>query len=103
MGIKPATNIFQSRMAGIFQPFENIRLNPYIDDIFHQKGENFEDYLSIPNTIFAHLEEAGRQVNLNKSKLCSKKVNFLGFELTQTGRQPTCKRIKAILKICHPS
>lgn len=83
MGIKPATKIFQSRMVGIFQPMENHRPNPYIDDIFYGKVENFEDHLSILNKIFQRLEEARMQVNLNKSELWSK-TQILGFSSHST-------------------
>jgi hypothetical protein len=38
MGIKPATDIFQSRMVGIFQPMTKNKPNPYIDDTFMDKG-----------------------------------------------------------------
>ena len=62
----------------------------------------FDEHLSILNDIFNRLEQAGMQVNLDKSKLCSKTVEFLGFELTPTGHRPTWKRIEAILKIATP-
>ena len=52
-----------------------------------------------PDEIFQWLKDAGMQVNLTKSTLCSKEVEFLGILLTQTGSQSTQKRIEAILKI----
>jgi hypothetical protein len=102
MGIKPATDIFQSRMVGIFQPMQENRPNPYIDDIFHGKGKDFDEHLTILDDILDCLEHAGMQVNLDKSDLCSTTVEFLGFSLTQTGHRPTRKRIEAILKIARP-
>ena len=42
------------------------------------------------------------QVNLAKSTLCAKEVEFLGFLLKQSGYQPTRKRVEAILKILPP-
>jgi SOS-response transcriptional repressor LexA len=42
------------------------------------------------------------QVNLAKSTLCAKEVEFLGFLLKETGYQPTKKRIEAILNIAPP-
>jgi hypothetical protein len=35
MGVKPGTDIFQSRMVGVFQPMRENRPKPYIGDIFH--------------------------------------------------------------------
>ena len=42
------------------------------------------------------------QVNLDKSNLCAKTIEFLSFLLMQTGHQPTHQQIKAILKIACP-
>ena len=102
MGIKPATDIFQSRMVGVFQPMTKNKPNPYIDDIFHGKGDDFDSHLDILSEIFTRLLEAGMQVNLAKSELCATEVEFLGFLLKQTGFQPTRKRIEAILKLLPP-
>ncbi len=102
MGIKPATDIFQSRMVGVFQPMTQNKPNPYIDDIFHGKGDDFDSHLNILSEIFTRLLEAGMQVNLEKSELCAIQVEFLGFLLKRTGFQPTRKRIEAILKLLPP-
>ena len=59
MGIKPATDIFQSRMVGIFQPMKENRPNPYIDNIFHGKGKDFDKHLTILDNILNHLKQAG--------------------------------------------
>ena len=102
MGMKPATDIFQSRMVGVFQQMRANKPNPYIDDIFHGKGKTFDEHLPILDEIFQQLKEHGMQVNLDKSELCAFEVEFLGFCLKQTGFQPTRKRIKAILKLDRP-
>jgi hypothetical protein len=102
MGIKPATDIFQSRMVGIFLSMRTNKPNPYIDDIFHGKGHDFKSHLTILDEIFQRLKDAGMQVNLTKSTLCSKEVEFLGFALKETGFQPTKKRIEASSKLLHP-
>jgi hypothetical protein len=52
MGVRPATDIFQSMMVGIFMSMEANKPNPYIDDIFHGKGSNFDSHLDILNEIF---------------------------------------------------
>jgi hypothetical protein len=93
MGIKPATDIFQSRMVGIFQPMKENRPNPYIDNIFQGKGNDLKEHLTILDEILGHLEQAGLQVNLNKSNLCAKTVEFLGFP---SHRQDTGQRANAL-------
>ena len=72
---------------------------PYIDDIFHRKGNTFEEHLAILGEISQCLLDAGMQVNLEKSTLCSKSVEFLGFSVGQKGFQPKKKRIEAIVKL----
>ena len=52
MGIRPATDIFQSIMVGIFMSMEADKPNPYLDGIFHGKGSDFDSHLSILNEIF---------------------------------------------------
>ncbi len=37
MGIKPASDIFQSRMVGVFQSMQVGRPIPYIDDVFLER------------------------------------------------------------------
>jgi hypothetical protein len=102
MGVNPATDIFQSRMVGVFQPMRENRPKPYIDDIFHGKGKTFIEHLNVLDEIFQRLEDAGMQVNLDKSELCAREVEFLGFLLKQGGFMPTRKRIEAILKLVRP-
>eukprot|EP00804_Cyclotella_cryptica_P000107 CCRYP_020514-RA/>CCRYP_020514-RA protein AED:0.13 eAED:0.09 QI:0/0/0/1/0.33/0/4/0/475 len=59
-------------------------------------------HLAILEKMFQRLKDAGMQVNFVKSTLCSKEVEFLGFLLKESGIQPTCKRIKVIIKIAPP-
>ena len=97
MGIKPATDIFQSRIVGIFQSTRQHKPHSYIDDKFHGVGGDFDKHLSILSEIFKCLMEAGMQVNLEEGKLCAKIVELFGFLPTKTGHWPTCKQIKEIL------
>jgi hypothetical protein len=99
MGIKPATDIFQSRMVGIFMSMGINKPNPYIDNIFNGKGSNFDDHRNILNEIFQRLKDAGMQVNLAKSTLCAKEVEFLGFLLKEMGYQPSKKGSKQYSKL----
>ena len=66
------------------------------------KRDRFDTHLTILNEIYQQLEDAGMQVNLDKSTLCSKEVEFLGFLIKETGYQPTQKRIELIQKNAPP-
>ena len=101
-GAKPATDIFQSRMVGMFASMRENRPYPYLDDIFYHKGKTFDECLGILEEIFDRLEKHGMQVNLEKSELMAETLTLLGFQLTRTGSRPTSKRIEAILKLGKP-
>ena len=62
MGIRPATDIFQSKMVGIFVSMEANKPNPYIDNIFHGKGNTFNEHLAILEEIFQCLLDARMQL-----------------------------------------
>ena len=50
-GVKPAKDIFQVRMVGIFASMHMNRPCPYLDDIFHYKRETFDECLQILDEI----------------------------------------------------
>ena len=102
MGVKPATDIFQSRMIQLFSSMREKKPAPYIDDIFHGKGGSFDEHLDILKEILKRLLDGGMQVNLDKSELCKQTVEFVGFQLERTGYRPTSKRVDAILRIAPP-
>lgn len=62
-----------------FQPMKEGRSKPYIDNIFHGKGNTLKDHLMILNKVFKYLLDTLVQVNLDKSTLWAVEVNFLGF------------------------
>ena len=104
MGVKPATDIFQTRMVSIFMSMNPLtKPDPYIDDILHSKGKSFCEHLNILAEILRRLVEAGMQVNGEKSDFCAIIVKFVGFCLSQTGYRPVQSRVEAILKIMAPT
>ena len=71
-------------------------------DIFHYKGETFDECLQIFDETFGRLSAMGMQINLNKSHSMAVQVELLGFILTRTGAKPTPTRIEAIIKLTPP-
>ena len=102
-GAKPTTDIFQSRMVGMFASMQGNRPYPYLDDIFHHKSNTFDECLGILTEIFERLGKHGMQVNLKKSELMAETPTLLGFELTPAESRSTFKRIEAILKLAKPN
>ena len=82
MGVIPAADIFQTWMVGSSQP---MRPDLYINIILHDKGESKKEYPIGLDVILKHWKDTNMQVNLEKSKLCTKEVEFLDFTLGQMG------------------
>ena len=56
-GAKPATDIFQSRIVGMFASMREDRPYPYLDDISRHKGKTFDECLGILLEIFKRLKD----------------------------------------------
>ncbi len=102
MGVKPATDIFQSRITGLFAPMREHAPISYLDDNLHVKGKDFTEHLSILDKVLTRIKEAKLQVNAKKSTWCATKLEFLGFMLYPDGYAPLPKRVEAILAITTP-
>ena len=101
-GIKPATDIFQGRMASLF--YDAPKPPPvYLDDILHPTKGTFGTHLVELDDTLTRLEEGGLQVNAEKSNWAAKELEFLGFWVTTEGYRPTAKRVEAILNIGQPT
>lgn len=89
MGVKPATDLFQSRIVQLFaQMKKEERPMCYIDDILHVTCGSFEEHLRILKIILRLLSEVGMQVNAKKSEWCKNEIAYLGFTITPTRYKP---------------
>jgi hypothetical protein len=102
MGVMPATDIFQSRMVSVFADMGPDKPVHFIDNILISAGKTFKEHLALLEETLTCLENAGFQVNTDKSKFFSKALTFLGFVLTPERYQPAPKHVKAILAILAP-
>ncbi len=102
MGVKPATDLFQSQMIQLYAPMKERSPICYIDDILHCAGNSLQDHLIILGKILGRLATAGLQVNADKSEWCKQEINYLGFTITPTGYKPMREQVKAILVITPP-
>ena len=65
MGIKVATDVFQSAMANLFCDLEGVIV--YIDDILVIGAGPFDEHMKIVDEVLRRLEVQGMQVNPLKS------------------------------------
>ncbi|KAL7450320.1 hypothetical protein ACHAXS_000226, partial [Conticribra weissflogii] len=103
MGVKPATDLFQSRIVQLFASMKKgEKPMCYIDDILHCMGNTYEEHLRILKIILGLLATAGLQVNPQKSEWCKKEIAYLSFTITPTGYKPMQSRVNAILAMTPP-
>ncbi len=99
MGVKPATDIFQSRIVRLFAPMQDCAPSSYLDDNLHIKGKDFIEHLSILDEVLTQIEEAKLQVNAKKSTWCANTLEFLGFVSYPDGYAPLPKSVETIIAI----
>ena len=73
----------------------------YVDDLLITSS-NWEEYCHRVEYILSKLAENNITLNLEKSKLIAKEVQFLGFNLTEQGISPSQEKVTAIQKFPHP-
>ena len=102
MGTSPASDVFQGRLQNILMSLEPRPPKVHIDDILAVFRHTFEEHLKYVDDIMTRLQEAGLQVNINKSALFQKELECLGFWLTTQGYKPLDSRVQGTLDMLPP-
>ena len=100
MGICNAPDIFQEKIAELFQGFEYVRA--YIDDVLLISKDDWKDHLEKLEKVLQKLAEAGLKVNDNKYFFGRHECEYLGFWVTRNGVSPLAKKVEAIKNIQTP-
>jgi len=102
MGIATSPDIFQHAMNTIFGDLDYVIA--YLDDILILSSEDdtFEDHLKKMDTVLSRCAKMGLKVNLYKSEIMKKELDYLGYTLTQNGIIPQAKKVEAIKRILPP-
>lgn len=74
----------------------------YMDDIL-VLGKDFQQHLNRLDTVLQALEQAGLTLNFKKCLFATRKVDFLGFTVTQEGLSPNHKKVEAIMRFPRPT
>ena len=103
MGIACASDIFQSIMMDLLGDLNYILV--YNDNILllQRQGKLEEDHLNKMELVLKQLNGIGFRVNLRKSFLMQKEVEYLGFLLTTDGLKPQLKKVEAMNRIKPPT
>ena len=82
MGVSPADEIFQRQIEYTLMevaPKPKIYFNDALAAFWHE----FKEHLQWIDEILTKFEEAGIKINLPKSALCQKALDWLGFQFTR--------------------
>ena len=76
----------------------------YIDDILiiQRESQSTSEHLIQVEEVLNRLQSAGFKANLRKSFFMQKSVEYLGYQLTDTGIGPQPKKVKAIDRVLPP-
>ena len=102
MGVSCAPSMFQSIMT---ETLRGLDVLVYIDDILiiQRESQSTSDHLIQVEEVLQRLESAGFKANLRKSFFMQKSVEYLGYQLTNTGIGPQPKKIEAMDRILPPT
>ena len=87
-------------METVVADLENVIV--YIDDLLAH-SQNFDDHLQLLDQMFLRLRAHGLKVNLEKCFFGSKKVSYLGFQLTEEGVKPGTDKLKVVAAAQPPT
>ena len=96
-----SSNSFQAKMVKIFGHLAEVIV--YIDSILLFMKYGFNKHLHLIQQVLDLIEKNNLQVNIEKTFLASKKVDYLGYTLTTKGIMPQNVKILPILRLAPPT
>ena len=100
-GLKTAPNTFQRILNTVFADYLHKWLVVYVDDTI-QWAMSDEEALA-QYSLFQRLIKVGMQLKPTKCTFFSREIEILGHRITQDGRTPITKEVKAILSMPTPT
>lgn len=100
-GLRNAPQTFQRFMHEVLRNLDHC-CYCFVDDVlvYSETPEKHEDHLRL---VLKRLSDYGIGINLEKCLFGQKKLNFLGYEVTEEGISPTAERIETILNYPKPA
>ena len=99
MGLLGCPASFQRLMEAVTEGLRNIIV--YIDDLFVHSHTHSEHRQQLED-LFTRLAQHNLKINLKKCFFGQKKVEYLGFSLTENGILPGTEKLKAVSKAAPP-
>jgi hypothetical protein len=94
MGTKNSPYIFQQKISDLREGLEDF-IQAYLDDILIITKGSYKDHIQKVAEVLKHLQAAGLQVNLPKSKIAIQELEYLGYWLTPQGIRPMSNKVES--------
>ena len=101
-GLRNAPAVFQRLMSRVFGSLQPEKVQVYIDDAIIP-SENFEEGLENLRKVFNALRYANLTLKLEKCHFFKRKVEYLGFRLTDGRISPGTKILGAVRDFPQPT
>lgn len=101
-GLVNAPAVFQSMINKALGAKRFELAIPYLDDLL-STGSSFEEGFTKLEAILELLREANLTLNLKKCFFFQSEVNYLGYEISESGLKPGSKKIQAVSEFPKPT
>ena len=91
MGLKISADVFQRELSMLFQDMPYVLV--YIDDILVITKGSYEQHLIAVKNVLKILQEAGMQLNIDKSYFAKTEVEYLGYIINREGVKPQPSKV----------
>ena len=96
----PAT--FQRLMDRVLRGLTWHQCIVYIDDVL-VFAKSFSAHLANLDLVLTRIRDAGLKLKPSKCKFADNRVDYLGFSISDKGRQPSRRKVEALLKVEPPN
>jgi len=96
MGVSNAPDVFQAKMATLFQDLEYVCA--YIYDLIVLSSSTFEDHLDKLGQVLQRLYDKGLRIK-PQSTFATDEIEYLGYTLTRDDIKPQTEKVSAVLAL----
>ena len=100
MGLKISADVFQRELSMLFQNMPYILV--CIDDILVITKRSYEQHLQAVEKVLEKLQEAGMQLNIDKSHVATVAVEYLDYIISREGIKPQPTKVQLIVDMPRP-
>ena len=100
-GVANAPATFQRMMNSLFKDELDAFVLVYLDDIL-VFSQTLEDHIRHIRTALQKMRDAKFFARLHKCSFCQEKVEYLGFDVSRDGVQPSPEKVRTVIEWAQP-